>query len=194
MAVRKYSEPIWKHEPAAFSEKGTQTVDTFVLDFPDRGGVCLKKTGEKPLYEMIQANLVNCDLQNVIESCVHSNQYAVCTQENLNTMIADFTGVTNLGDLYAGTKRMENTWKDLPLEVRESFDGDIKKFIRGIGTSDFNEKVATGFDNFYKSMNKNTITEVVPPVSEAAQTVPEVNASVTESASASSGVSVDLKG
>ena len=170
MAVMKYKSPIWQRDSVVCSEPGTRTVPTFVLDYPERGGVALKKTGEKPLYDMIQANLVNCDLQNVLESCVHSNQYAVVTQDNLNTMIADFTGMTNLGDFYAGTKRMEHTWKELPLEVRESFDGDIKKFIRGIGTDDFRDKVANGFNKFQKSIKKNTITEVVPSVTDETST------------------------
>lgn len=160
----KYKESLYSHEDVKFSDKGTKVVPTYILDFPDRGGVCLRKTGEKPIYEMIQANLVNCDLQNVIESCVHSNQYAVCTQDNLNTLIADFTGVSNLAYLYAGTKRMENTWRDLPLEVRESFDSDIKKFIRSIGTSEFDEKVSLGYEKFNENIYKNMSTKIALPI------------------------------
>lgn len=170
--IFKYSEPLYKHESDFHSEKGTKEIPTYVLDFPDRGGVCLKKTGVNPIYEMIQANLNNCDLNNVIESCVHSNQYAVCTQENLNTMIADYTGITNLGDLYSATKRMEHTWSELPLEVRESFDSDIKKFIRGFGSNEFMDKVETGYKNFYGNINKNTMVDVEPPTQ--VPTVPDV--------------------
>lgn len=159
----KYNKPLYHHESDFFSEKGTKEIPTFVLDFPDRGGVCLKQTGTKPIYEMIQANLVNCDLQNVIESCVHSNQYAVCTEENLNTMVADYTGITNLGELYAATKRMEHTWSELPLEVREEFGSDTKNFIRSFGTDEFRDKVSNGYKNFYGNINKNTIVDVKPP-------------------------------
>ena len=163
MSVKRYTEPLWSHDDKKFTDVGSKTIPTFVLDFPERGGLALKKTGEKPIYDMIQANLVNCDLQNVIESCVHSNQFAVCTQDNLNTMVADFTGVTNLGDLYVGAKRMENTWKELPLEVRESFGSDLKSFIRTMGTEDWNTKVTDGFNRFNDTIKKNTIVEVVPP-------------------------------
>ena len=161
--IFKYKEPLYKHESDFFSEKGTKEIPTYVLDFPDRGGVCLKKTGIKPIYEMIQAILVNCDLQNVIESCVHSNQYSVVTEDNLNTMVADYTGITDLGELYSATKRLEYTWKELPLEVRESFDSDKKKFIKSFGTDEFKDKVTNGYKNFYGSVNKNTIVDVKPP-------------------------------
>ena len=164
--VCRMSKSPYAHDDVFYSNHGTRVVPEYVLDFPERGGVALKQVGEKPIYEIIQSNLANCDLANVIESCFHSNQCMAVTPDSLNEMIADFTGLTNLGEFYSGTKRMENTWKNLPLEVRESFDGDIKKFIRGIGTDEFRGKVADGFNKYGKSLYKSKSKEVKDHASE----------------------------
>lgn len=172
--LKKLSEPIYSHDERYFSNPGTDTIPTYVLDFPARGGVALIETGEKSIYEMIQANLVNCDLQSVIESCVHSNQLAVYNRDDVKTLIADFTGVDNLADLYVGMKRVENTWDGLPIEVREQFDSDIKKFTRGIGTSEFEDKLSTGFGKYNDSIKKIRNTAPVPDVPPVPISTPEV--------------------
>ena len=183
--IIKANDSIYAHEDEYITPCGSRVIDSYVLDFPDAGGVALKKCGEKNIYEMIQANLVNCDLQSVIEACGHSNQYSTTTHDGLDTLIADFTGATNLGDLYVGAKRMENTWKDLPLEVREEFGSDIKNFIRGIGTADFNESVSRGFDKYNNSLKKVAIQEPSVPPSQPQNTplndVPAPGSTINES-------------
>lgn len=161
--IFKYECPLYTHKSDLFSENGTNEVPEYILDFPERGGVCLKEIGIKPIYEIIQANISNCDLTNVIESCVHSNQYAVCNQENLNSIITDYVGLTDLGELFAASKRMERTWKELPLEVRESFGSDMKSFIREMGSDAFNEKITSGYDKFYRTISKTINPDIIPP-------------------------------
>lgn len=175
----KYDKGLWFHEePTKFSRHGTKTIKAYVLDYPSRGGVALKEVGEKPIYEMIQKELDNCDLKNVIESCVHNNQYAVCSPDNLNTVVADFTALTNmnsLGELYAHHKVVENTWLDLPLEVREQFNSDIKQFINAFGSDEFDDKVNKGFVAFndaYKKVHKvPTNDTIINPISDDTVTI-----------------------
>lgn len=159
----KYSKPLYSRDISHVSCSGSAEVPEYHIDFPPAGGVRLKQTGIIPLYEKIQANLANCDLKNVIDSCIHSNQYAVCTSENLNSLVADFTSLHNLGDIYAASRRMEHTWHDLPIEVREQFNSDFGVFINGIGTEEFDEKLNVGYSNFNETIRKNNVVGVVPP-------------------------------
>lgn len=153
---KKYDFPVCcRSDDRYYSIAGDRVIDKFALDFPDRGGLALKKIGEKPIYELIQSERANCDLQAVLESCVHSNQYSVLGQDSLNDLVCDFTTCTNLGELYAGTKRIENAFYDLPIEVRENFDSDLKKFVRAIGTDDFNNLVSDGYNRFFGRYHDN---------------------------------------
>lgn len=127
---------------------GTFEHDKLSLDFPETGGLSLKKVGVVPTYEMIQAARSDCDLANVIESVGHPNQYDVLDIDGLNEIVVDFTGASNLGDLYVATKRIENSFYDLPLEVREQFGSDLKQFVRQLGTPEYHDKMQKGFDKF----------------------------------------------
>lgn len=127
---------------------GEKILPKYVLDFPEKGGVCLKQCGEIDHYTLIQKRRVDCDIAKVLESVVKNEPQSVVDMDSLNTLVADFVTVNNLGELYNATKRIETTWDDTPLEVRQQFDGDIRKFVRSIGTEDWNQKVSAGYQEF----------------------------------------------
>lgn len=156
-----------------FTDCGTMECDKFALDFPKTGGLSLKKVGITPTYQMIQAAKASCDLVNVIESVQHPNQFDVLDQEGLNEVVVDFTGASNLGDLYVATKRIENTFYDLPLEVREEFGSDLKQFVRELGTQAYHDKVQKGFDRFNGITHAQIQagTETQPPIPVVSQPV-----------------------
>ena len=112
------------------------------------------------MYDKIQASRVNCDLANVLEDVVHTNQYSVLDIDSLNDVVADFTTVSNLGELYSGTKRLENAFYDLPIEVREEFNSDLKQFVRGIGTPDFHDKLEKGYERFNGTYHPDLYTSI----------------------------------
>lgn len=149
-----------------YTPSGTFEKDKLALDFPKYGGLALKKVGTIPTYQMVQAAKASCDLVNVIESVAHPNQFDVLNQEGLNEVVMDFTGASNLGDLYMATKRIENSFYDLPLEVREEFGSDLKQFVREIGTQSFHDKVSSGMDRYngFTHSNIQAGTEIEPPV------------------------------
>lgn len=172
MKIFKYSDEGYGcSQEQLFTPEGTFEKDKLVLDFPRTGGLSLKKVGITPTYEMVQAARSQCDLANVIESVHHPNQFDVLDQEGLNEVVVDFTGATNLGDLYVATKRIENTFFDLPLEVRENFGGDLKQFVRELGTQSYHDKVQDGFDRYHGITHSNIQagTEVQPPAPSVVQ-------------------------
>lgn len=153
----RYKKPLYCDDGIFYSVTGEREEDEFMLDYPDRGGVALKKIGVKPVYAKIQAEKVNCDLQSVLESVVHESQSSVIDLGTMNDIIADFTIPKSLGDLYSGMKEVENTWSQLPLEVRESFNSDVRSFVRDIGSDDFNAKVSAGYKSFYDKCSKRVL-------------------------------------
>lgn len=184
----RYDKPLYCHDDRFCCSAGEHVIDKMILDYPSTGGVALKKVGEIPIYEQIQAARVDCDLESVLQSCVHTNQASVLDMDSLNDLVVDFTTVTNLGELYSSTKRIENTFYDLPIEVREQFNSDIKQFIREIGSDDFDRKVTSGFDAFNGSYHQHlnelnpstsngSVEPVVPvePVGSVEPVVPDVN-------------------
>lgn len=154
-----------------FTPPGTFEKDKLALDFPKSGGLALKKVGVTPTYQMVQAARASCDLANVIESVQHPNQFDVLNQEGLNEVVVDFTGASNLGDLYVATKRIENSFYDLPLEVREEFNGDLKQFVREIGTQSYHDKLQAGFDRYNGITHSNIQagTQQQPPTPSVSQ-------------------------
>lgn len=168
------------------SNPGTEEVDEFVIDYPSKGGVRLKKVGTIPLYKQIQANKANCDLASVLETCIHENQLAVCSSDDITSAIADFSGMTSMAEIYSGMKHVEEVWKKTPLEVRELFNGSKTNFVASIGDDDFMSKIDSGFTNYYGNISKrldsnskpiiNTVPEVTPEVTpEVNNTVPKID-------------------
>ena len=150
--IFRYNEPLYRNDVRVPTNPGTTVIDDFILVHPSTGGVKLKKKGTIPLYAKIQAAKVNCDLQAVLEACVHQNQLSVVTADDVKTAIADFTGLSSMSEWYAGMKHLENTWEDLPVDVREQFNSSPANFVNAIGQLDFIEKVEKGFDSYYGAM------------------------------------------
>lgn len=152
--IKKYSKSLYKRESGIVSNSGNKIKDDYMLKYKNDGGVYLKKTGETDVYKVIQANKVNCDLQSVLETCVHQNQLNVNSPDVIKSAIADFTGLETMAEWYAGIKDFEQMWRDTPIDVKEQFNSSKAMFISSIGDDDFIDKVNTGFDKYYKGISK----------------------------------------
>lgn len=191
----KYNQVI--SDKRYYSRSGDKILPKFVLDFPETGGVCLKKCGEIDHYTLIQKRRVDCDISKVLESVVKNEPQSVVDMESLNTLVADFVTVNNLGELYNATKRIETTWDDTPLEVRQQFGSDIRQFIRQMGTDDWIQKVSDGYNDFngvyhetpgltnkpdvpVYNPSDNTFNDVPPLDQTVQQSTPKVNVSISK--------------
>ena len=173
--IIRYKEPLYGSSDKFPSSHGEKEIPEYKLEHMKNGGVCLKKTGMKPIYEMIQANKVNCDLSSVIETCVHHNQLAVCDVDDVTNAIADFSGLSSMADWYAGMKNLENVWQQMPLEVREKFNSSPTAFVGSIGQLDFKEKIQSGYEAYSKAFAKRleVVQEPVSAETTVTQTVNE---------------------
>lgn len=174
--IIKYSEPIYKHAEIVCSCHGETEIPEYVLEHPDTGGVRLKQTGTKPIYAIIQANKVNCDLQSVLEQCVHENQLASCTVDDVTSAIADFSGMHSLAEIYAGMKQLDNVWNETPLEVREQFNSSKAMFVSSIGNEDFADKLNDGFKAYQDSLCKRIDVKKAVAVAPAPSPAPDTGA------------------
>lgn len=152
--VKKYSYSIYKRVDGIVSNAGNKIKDECMLKYKKDGGVYLKKIGETDVYKLIQSNKVNCDLQSVLETCIHQNQLAVCSSDDITNAIADFTGLSSMAEWYSGIKEFEQMWKDTPIDVKEQFNSSKAMFISSIGEEDFIDKINAGYDKYYKGISK----------------------------------------
>lgn len=143
--IYRYLHGIYANHDDYVSNPGTEEIPDYVIDYPKSGGVRLKQNGSKPLYKLIQANKVNCDLNAVLEQCVHENQLAVCSPDTVESAIADFTGLSSMAEWYSGMKNLESIWYQMPLEVREKFNSSKTNFVNSIAGDDFNDKLIQGY-------------------------------------------------
>ena len=147
----RFNSPYF-HDDMFFSNSGTPTVPDYQLDFGDDGIPYLKQVGEIPLFEKIQAERSNCELESVLKSCVTDSQLNVLDFDGVNDLVADFTGLKSLGDVYLASKRMENSWLDLPLEVREQFDSSMHKFVSLYGSEEGSKLMQDGYRKYYNNI------------------------------------------
>lgn len=152
--IKKYSQSIYKRDVGIASNPGNKIKIDYMLKYKTDGGVYLKKTGETDVYKVIQSNKVNCDLQSVLETCVHQNQLAVCSSDDITNAIADFTGLSSMAEWYSGIKDFEQIWKETPIDVKEQFNSSKAMFISSIGNDDFIDKINAGYDKYYKGISK----------------------------------------
>jgi len=166
LMIFRYHDSVYKSDHKVKSCHGETEIPEFVLDQKPAGGVQLKKVGIIPIYAKIQANKVNCDLQAVLESCVHENQLAACDISDVTGSIADFSGMSNMAEWYSGIKQLDQTWDRMPVEVREQFNSSRVNFVNSLQEPDFMEKLQTGFNAYEKSVNKRLKVGDVPPIVE----------------------------
>lgn len=150
--VFKYKKSLFSNDCIVASNPGSEVIPSYVLDYKTDGGVQLKQNGTKPIYKLIQANKVNCELSTVLEQCVHQNQLAITNQSDVESAIADFTAFSDYADIFTGVKQLGQIWKEMPIDVREQFNSSKSAFISSISDEDFKEKLNAGYAAYYDSI------------------------------------------
>lgn len=139
----EFKSMVNPHEPHKFAEGGfKKTFDIYEeIINPKTGKKELKKTGEEPFYEKIQAMKDSQILENVIK------RYNIDLNNNKITEISDeiidlTKAPEDLIEMYAITKRLENLYEDSTSEIKnhfKNFGGFLKSFQNGTLKSELTE-------------------------------------------------------
>ena len=114
------------------SPAGTLTEPEYTEYVDEHGHLSLKQTGEKPVYEMIQAALEETKIENIIRRATLGDPLA------LNQTIGEYLDTTDmpttLAEMQDAIIRVKSEFEKLPLEIKLKFDQSPEQYVQMYGT------------------------------------------------------------
>ena len=124
-----YSEPLEIVTPS-----GKPTNEEWGYKLMDDGSKKLVVTGETNVYAKIQEDLEGSKIENILKRASIGDM----TDFRPDGIYADTTEFpTNMIDAQRAIINMENTWNNLPKEIRDKYDNDVGKFIAASGSEEW---------------------------------------------------------
>lgn len=115
---------------------GTRFDTTYEMKIDSHGHKVLKANGQTDRYAKIQAHKDECDIEFILKR-------ATLDPTILQQRAGQYGDFTDAPKTLAEAQNMmialENTFKDLPLDVREKFDFSLEKFIHDAGSKQWIE-------------------------------------------------------
>lgn len=115
---------------------GTRFDNTYEMKIDAHGHKVLKRSGQTDRYAKIQAHKDECDIEVILKR-------ATLDPTVLNQRLGQYGDFTDAPKTLADAQNMmialENSFKELPLDVREKFDFSLEKFIHDAGSKQWIE-------------------------------------------------------
>lgn len=109
---------------------GSRTTPEYGYEVNKKGQKQLVITGQKNTWEEIQSYKEDCLIENILKRLAVGDM----TDFRPDGIYADTTQIpTNMIDAQKQIVMLENTWKKLPIEVREKYDHSLETFISKAG-------------------------------------------------------------
>lgn len=96
------------------------------------GRKVLEKTGESNLYEMIQLSLEDTKIENILARCAAGDTSML--HPNGGQYLDTTELPNNLIEAKQAMQQLENTWQDLPMDIKNKYNNDLDQFIGQSGT------------------------------------------------------------
>lgn len=115
-----------------FSCEGSRFAPVFSLKSKEAGNIELEITGEKNIYEAIQANKDSVSIKTIMA------RYELGDTDILNKRNGAFIDITdmptNFADIMKTVITAENNFNELPLDVRKEYNFSPAEYISDIGS------------------------------------------------------------
>lgn len=126
-------------------ESGRREKPTYKAYYDVDGTLCLKEDGKINTYDEIQSHKESCDIYAVIAKCKLLGSDEPLKQRQ--GFYGDFVGSPkSLSEALNLVERGKEEFMSLPLEVREKFGHDYKKYISTAGSSAWYANVGSLFE------------------------------------------------
>ena len=126
---------ILKRPPKTKTPAGTRYINTYQEEITKKEGKQLIKIGETCVYDMIQADLESCKIENILHAVAMGDLNA------LNQREATYCDATTMPKTLMEYQNIVIKAKDefykMPLEVRKEFNNDPEKYVSLMGTKEF---------------------------------------------------------
>lgn len=149
MAVRSLFEIMQgssKKRQRFYTSSGSPVKDKFIMEVTSKGYPSLRKVGEHNLYDEIQSYREGCDLAAILRSFGNEcPRYDPLSLEAAEAFVNDFSNLSSLGDLVNDAEAIKQFFRELPLEVRNSYDDSVHRFARDFNSTEFIDNLRKAF-------------------------------------------------
>lgn len=112
---------------------GSKMEDVWALRLTDTGQEEYYIKGQTNIYERIQMFRDECDLEQILIRCTQTGDFSLLNSKQ--PLYADFEDMPdNIFDAHRKIKQAQETFLNLPLNIREEYDNNFDKFLAEIGT------------------------------------------------------------
>lgn len=141
---------------------GRKEKNTYSIKMDDRGHKSVVCTGATDTYAKIQEAAEDCKVENIIKRFKDGN---TLNDPKYNPVFADITNMPKtLAEAHTLITNIEESFANLPLDVRRMYDHSSAKFVADYGSERWKEIFTP---------KPSTITEIITPT-------PEVKTNETE--------------
>lgn len=131
--------PQTRSDARIFCCAGDPIKTTYVGRYNDRGQLVLEESGTEDLYAYIQSFKESTDLKTIID------RYTNGETDVLSKVQGFYSDVTNMPGTYADMLQVvnngEQTFNNLPVDIRAKFGHNFGEFLAQFGTAEFFEKL-----------------------------------------------------
>lgn len=145
---------------------GNDYIDTYQEQIED-GSKTLIKTGHENVFEKIQIDQEQCQIQNILHRALMGDMAALNAREgtycDATTMPKSLMEVQNL------VLKMKSEFNKMPTEVKEKFGNSADKYVELMGTKEFNDLMSPYNEQIAKISEEKNHKEYLRKVTEGAK-------------------------
>lgn len=157
--MAKFRTAYDKEQPEIYTPSGTFTIPTYEHHINKYGVKEFRETGEKNIYDEIQAEAEDSKIENLINRVIAGDvsalrpggQYIDCTKMP-KTMAEAQTMI----------QEMNNVWNNLPIELRAKYNHSVEEFVAASGNKEWLEDMGLSPKQAKKAEVKVEATETAP--------------------------------
>lgn len=148
--------------------EGTRYLNTYQEEINKKtGSLQLVRSGQTNIYEMIQQDVPQTEIQNILHSVAMGDLSALKQREA--TYIDATTMPKSLMEAQNLAIRMKDEFYKMPVEVRKEFGNDPERYVSLMGTDEFKEIMAPYNDKIAAIAAEKNHKEYMKKVEEGAK-------------------------
>lgn len=124
------------------SNPGSRYVVTYKPHYSETGALDLIEDGKIDVFEQIQSFKESCDIKTILA------RFAAGDESALNRKLPYFGDFSQMPTSLAGYLQLladaENTFAQLPADIRSNFNNSPSEFFAAIGTDQFDQRMGLG--------------------------------------------------
>lgn len=119
---------------------GDKIEDVWAMKYDEQGNEIFYVEGKTNVYEKIQAHLEETKIENILQKCIDTGDESILYK--VKGAFADLTEMPkNIFEANERIKKAEETFNNLPLNLRKEYDFSFEKYLADFGSENWKEKM-----------------------------------------------------